>query len=131
MNDANQVKEVIEMNQNTGNGGQSAQELASLKTITTVVYALQALSFLWGVTAIVGIVLSYVKRDDARGTIYESHFEWQIRTFWWGLLWSVIGVITIWFLIGFFVLFAAWIWMVYRVVKGWLKLTEDKTVHVA
>ena len=109
----------------------TAEELAGLKNITMVVYALQALSFLWGVTAIVGIVINYVKRDDAKGTFYESHFDWQIRTFWWGLLWGVVGVLTIWFVIGFFVLFAAWVWMIYRVVKGWLKLTEGKPVMPA
>ena len=106
-------------------------ELESMKTITTVVYVLQALSFFTGITAIVGIVINYVKRDDAKGTIFESHFDWQIRTFWWGLLWSVIGVATIWLLVGFFVLFAAWVWAIYRVIKGWLKLNEGKTVMPA
>ena len=111
--------------------GTTTEELAGLKNITMVVYALQALSFLWGVTAIVGIVINYVKRDDAKGTVYESHFDWQIRTFWWGLLWGVVGVSTIWLLVGFFVLFAAWVWAIYRVIKGWLKLNEDKPVMSA
>ena len=109
----------------------TAEELAGLKNIAMVVYALQALSFLWGVTAIIGIVINYVKREDARGTLYESHFEWQIRSFWWGLLWSVVGVILIFVLVGFFVLFATWVWMIYRVVKGWLKLNEGKPVMPA
>jgi uncharacterized membrane protein len=109
----------------------TAEELAGLKNIAMVVYALQALSFLWGVTAIIGIVINYVKREDARGTIYESHFEWQIRSFWWGLLWSVVGVVLIFVLVGFFVLFATWVWMIYRVVKGWLKLNEGKPVMPA
>ena len=109
----------------------SAEELAGLKNIAMVVYALQALSFLWGVTAIVGIVINYVKRDDAKGTLYESHFDWQIRTFWWGLLWGVVGLLLAIFLIGFFVLFAVWVWMIYRVVKGWLKLNEGKPVAPA
>ena len=109
----------------------TAEELAGLKNIAMVVYALQALSFLWGVTAIIGIVINYVKREDARGTLYESHFEWQIRSFWWGLLWSVVGVILIFVVVGFFVLFATWVWMIYRVVKGWLKLNEGKPVMPA
>lgn len=104
------------------------EELASLKTVTTVVYALQALSFFWGVPALVAVVINYLKRDDARGTIYESHFDWQIRSFWWGLLWSVIGLLLAVVLVGFLVMFIAWIWMVYRVVKGWLKLTEGQPV---
>jgi uncharacterized membrane protein len=107
----------------------SAEELAGLKNITMVVYLLQALSFLWGITAIVGVIVNYVKRDDARGTVYESHFDWQIRTFWWGLLWGVVGMLLILALgLGFLVLFVAWIWAIYRVVKGWLKLTENKPV---
>ena len=111
--------------------GKSALELDGLKNVTMVVYALQALSFLWGVSAIVGIVVNYVKRDDARGTLYESHFDWQIRTFWWGLLWGVVGVATIWLLVGFVVLGAAWIWAIYRVIKGWIKLNEGKPVAPA
>jgi hypothetical protein len=63
----------------------------SLKTIATVVYALQAVGFFVGITWLVAIVIGYVKRDDARGTWLESHFNWQIRTFWWGLLWGIVG----------------------------------------
>ena len=105
------------------------EELAGLKQVVLVVYILQALSFLWGVTAVVGVVIDYVKRDDARGTVYESHFDWQIRTFWWGLLWLVVGVLLAIFVVGFAILFVAWVWVIYRVVKGWLKLNEGKTVH--
>lgn len=107
------------------------EELEGLKTITMVVYVLQALSFLWGVTAIVGVIINYIKREDARGTVYESHFDWQIRTFWWGLLWGVIGLLLAIVLVGLAVMFVAWIWMIYRVVKGWLKLTEGKPVQPA
>ena len=109
--------------------GKTSEELASLNTITTVVYALQALSFAFGVTALVGLIINYVKRDDVAGTVYESHFNWQIRTFWWGLLWGVLGSILIFaFGLGLVVLFVAWIWAIYRVVKGWLKLNDGKPV---
>jgi uncharacterized membrane protein len=109
--------------------GKTSEELASLKTITTVVYALQALSFAFGVTALVGLIINYVKRDDVAGTLYESHFNWQIRTFWWGLLWGALGSILIFaFGLGLVVLFVAWVWAIYRVVKGWLKLNDGKPV---
>lgn len=112
--------------------GKTSQELASLRTIAMVVYALQALSFFFGVTALVAVIINYVKREDAAGTVYANHFDWQIRTFWWGLLWTVLGCILILALgLGFVVLFAAWVWAVYRVVKGWLKLTEGKPVSPA
>ena len=119
------------------NGAQAAQpmrseqELKALKTVTTVVYALQALGFLWGITAVVGVIINYVKREDARGTVYESHFDWQIRTFWWALAWLVVGVVLAILLVGVLVLFVAWIWMIYRVVKGWLKLIDGKPVFPA
>jgi uncharacterized membrane protein len=108
--------------------GKTPDELAALKNVTMVVYVLQGLSFLWGLTAIVGLIINYVKRDDVRGTVYESHFDWQIRTFWWGLIWAVVGLVLAIVLVGFVVMFAAWVWMVYRVVKGWLKLNEGKPV---
>jgi uncharacterized membrane protein len=122
------------MNEIVDNGAtaKTPEELAGLKNVTMVVYALQALSLLWGVTAIIGVVVSYVKREDAVGTLYESHFNWQIRTFWFGLLWGFIGFVLIFALgLGFLILFAAWVWMIYRVVKGWLKLTEGKPVFPA
>jgi uncharacterized membrane protein len=98
----------------------------NLKTLTTVVYALQAAGFLVGITWIVAVVIDYVKRDEAKGTWLESHFRWQIRTFWWGLLWAVIGAITFLVVVGWFILAADTIWIIYRIVKGWLYLNENK-----
>ena len=106
------------------------QDVEGLKTIALVVYVLQALSFFWGITAVVGVIIDYVKLDDARGTWVENHLRWQIRTFWWALFWSVIGFALIWvFGLGFLVLAVVYFWTIYRVVKGWLKLTERKQVR--
>jgi len=69
-------------------------KLDSLKTLTTVIYGLYALSMFAGISAVVAIVLNYIKVDDARGTWLESHFSWQIRTFWWSVLWAVVGGLT-------------------------------------
>ena len=124
------MSEVVDVT--PGGTPKSPEELTGLKNIAMMVYLLQALSFLWGVTAIVGVIVNYVKRDDARGTLYESHFDWQIRTFWWGLLWGVVGVLLIIALgLGFVVMFVAWIWAIYRVVKGWLKWNDNQPVHPA
>jgi uncharacterized membrane protein len=98
----------------------------NLRTLTTVVYALQAVGFVVQITWIVAIVINYVKRDEAKGTWLESHFRWQIRTFWWGLLWAAIGVITFLIVIGWLILVADAIWLIYRIVKGWLYLNENK-----
>ncbi|MEN6587821.1 MAG: hypothetical protein ABFE02_17410 [Sulfuricella sp.] len=107
---------------------QSTPDQDSLKTLTTVVYALQAASFIIGITSIVAIVINYVKIDDVKGTWLESHFRWQIRTFWFGLLWGVIGVLTFILIIGWFILAADAVWVIYRIVKGWLRLNEGKEV---
>ena len=100
----------------------------SLKTIATVVYALQAAGFFVGITWIVAVIIDYVKKDDARGTWLESHYRWQIRTFWFGLLWGVIGGILCLILIGFLVLAVDAVWIIYRIVKGWLNLAENKAM---
>jgi uncharacterized membrane protein len=102
----------------------------NLKTVATVVYALQAVGFFIGITWIVGVVLDYVKKDDAKGTWLESHFRWQIRTFWFGLLWGVLGAILLLVLVGYFVLLADAIWIIYRIVKGWLNLSENKPLYL-
>jgi uncharacterized membrane protein len=105
----------------------SDEKLASLKTLTTVIYALYALSLLgFGTPAVVAIVLDYIKREDARGTWLESHFRWQIRTFWWSLLWGVVGWIAWILLLGWLVWGVAAVWFIYRIAKGWLNLNDGK-----
>ena len=110
----------------------TAEQLASLKTLTMVVYALRVLSVFVGFTAIVGVIINYVKREDAVGTVYESHFDWQIRTFWWGLVWTVVGFVLLFaFGLGLLVWFVAGIWALYRVIKGFLKLNDNQPVVAA
>ena len=103
----------------------------NLKTVATVVYALQAAGFFVGITWIVAVIVDYVKKDDAAGTWLESHYRWQIRTFWFGLLWGVIGGILCLILVGFAVLAADGIWIIYRIAKGWLNLADNKPMYGA
>jgi uncharacterized membrane protein len=105
---------------------EDAEKLKSLKTVTTVVYALQALGFFNGITWIAAVIINYVKREDVAGTWLESHFRWQIRTFWFGLLWALLGVILFVLIVGWFILAADAIWIIYRIVKGWLNLSENR-----
>jgi uncharacterized membrane protein len=98
------------------------------KTLTMVIYALQALGFLVGISWIVAVVINYVKREEVAGTWLESHFRWQIRTFWWGLLWGVIGSVLLLILVGWLVLAAAGIWIIYRIVKGAMYLSENRAL---
>ena len=96
----------------------------SIRTLTHVLYALYAVHwFTGGISGLVAIIIDYLKRPDAAGTPYAAHFEWQIRTFWLGLAGYVIGAILTIVGIGFVVLAAVSIWMLYRIVKGWLYLT--------
>ena len=108
----------------------SADKLASLKQLTLVTYILYALSIFTGFTGIVAIIINYVKREDTAGTIYESHFTWQIRTFWWSLLWAVIGFATLIVGVGFLVLGVSAIWVIYRIVKGFLYWNDGKPMPI-
>jgi|SRR5690625_4865893 len=107
----------------------SADEERNLRLLTHLVYALQALGFVAMVTPIAAIVINYIKRDDAVGTLYESHFRWQICTFWWSLGWSVLGIVTFLIIIGQLVLLVVMVWYIYRIVKGWLRLLENKSMY--
>ena len=109
----------------------NTEQEKSAKNLTTLIYALYAASFLIGITAIVAIVMNYIKKEDVAGTFLESHFRWQIRTFWFGMLWGVLGAITFVMVIGWFVLIANGIWIIYRIAKGWLRLNDNKPMYVS
>ena len=120
----------------------------SLVTVTHVVYALHTLSlvigafgaasiigaFVFGWPSIIAVIINYVKRSEVRGTYLDSHFSWQIRTFWWALLMSAIIAVlgltlaivligfAIW-IVGFFVL---GIWAIYRIARGWMALMDRR-----
>lgn len=100
-----------------------------LRTLTHILYGLFALHWFTGISIIIAVILAYLKRDDAAGTPYEAHITWLIRSFWLGLLGYVIGVVLISVFIGFAVLAAVSIWMLYRIVKGWLYLYENKPLE--
>lgn len=93
-----------------------------------VIYILYALSAFVGFTAIAAIIMNYIKKADVQGTFLESHYRWQMRTFWFGLLWGIIGVATSIFLIGFLILAVNSIWLLYRVIKGFLRLSDNREV---
>ena len=88
-----------------------------------------------GIFAIAGLIVAYIKRDDAAGTYLASHYGWLIRTFWWSLLWGALICIFVVLTIGIGLLVAwipagiLWIWHAYRVIKGWLRLTEKREVN--
>ena len=117
-----------------------------LVTLTHVIYGLHAFSvltgmlspamiltaFLTGWPSIIAVILNYVKRGEVRGTWLDSHFSWQIRTFWFALLWLAIGAVLFATVIGipFAVVlwFATGIWVLYRIIRGWLALPSQKAL---
>ena len=128
---------------------QAAPSSDSLITWAQAIYALHALSlatgilgaasvvgaFLIGWPSIIAVILNYAKRSEARGTRLESHFRWQIRTFWFGVLW--VGLCLLFVIvtlgIGFFV---AWLplgivglWFIYRIARGWLALIDRRPMY--
>ncbi|TDY02772.1 DUF4870 family protein [Thiohalophilus thiocyanatoxydans] len=100
--------------------------LDNLVKLTHIVYLLQALAYVTAITYVIAVIVNYVKLDDVRGTWLESHFRWQIRTFWYGLLGLIVGAITYFIVIGWLILLATFFWVVYRIVKGWLYLYEKR-----
>ncbi|MYN14960.1 hypothetical protein GSY71_17625 [Pusillimonas sp. TS35] len=102
----------------------------SMRNLTHLIYGLFALGLLsggfFGVAAIAAIVLAYLKRSDAAGTVYAAHFDWVIGTFWWGLLWVLLSALATWIFIGWITGIIALVWIVYRLIKGWLALASGQ-----
>jgi uncharacterized membrane protein len=90
-------------------------------------------SFVGSVPSIVAVVLNYVKRRDARGTWLESHYRWQIRTFWFAIVWVLIAAVLMVTLIGIplaiAILIGVTLWLVYRIGRGWLRLLDRKPMY--
>jgi uncharacterized membrane protein len=117
-----------------------------LVTLAHVIYGLHAFSvltgllspamivtaFLTGWPSIIAVILNYVKRSEVRATWLDSHFSWQIRTFWFALLWLAIGGILFITVIGIPFALALWfgtgVWVLYRIIRGWLALSSQKIV---
>ncbi len=105
-----------------------ADILTSPKSLVQFIYFCQFFSFLFGLTAIIGICIIYLKRKVVTGSIYESHFIWQTKTLWFVLSAFIIGWCTSFFVIGFFFIAIAIVWNIYRTIKGYLLLLEDKPI---
>ena len=132
------------MNPRTATPEAGNPELAHARQVTLVVYILHGITSLTLVTFIVAVAINYAQRERVAGTIYDSHFEWQISTFWFTLLYFVLGVILcIWgavgwlghdgrgggfgaFSFGILVLVVNWIWHLYRVIRGLMHWSDRR-----
>ena len=121
----------------------------SNRTLTLVLYVLYIIAiFSAGLLAVIALVINYIKRDDVRGSIFESHFTWQIRSFWWYLFWNIIAFVPFIFLfftgenvnafagvaIGattfcLVVVGVSWIWSVYRAIAGIIRLNDNQPMY--
>jgi uncharacterized membrane protein len=85
-----------------------------------------------GIVGIAGLIVAYVKRDEAQGTWVASHLRWLIRTFWFSLMWGAIGVLFAITFIGLIIAIPLWavasIWVIYRVIRGYLLFNDSKPV---
>lgn len=120
----------------------------TLLSYTHVMYALHSLavligittfhtivgSFIGGIPSIVAVVMNYARRSATRGTYLESHFRWQLRTFWFAVLWACVSVLVMLTIIGILAglagLGALTIWIIYRLVRGWLALRDKRPMYV-
>jgi uncharacterized membrane protein len=91
-------------------------------------------AFVGSVPSIIAVIINYIKRSGARDSWAESHYRWQIRTFWFALLWLLIAMLLIVTLIGAPVglglLLALTLWLVYRIARGWLRLLDKQPMYV-
>jgi uncharacterized membrane protein len=124
---------------------------ASLVSYTHIIYALHTLSvligltsavtivgsFIFGLPSIIAVIMNYARQSDARGTFLESHFRWQIRTFWFALLWVIVilgvSLPLMLVVVGFFTLGIGFVllglWVIYRIIRGWLALRDHQPVN--
>ena len=125
----------------------SGDPMPSVLSVAQLVYALHTLAIIIGIVgaatvigsfvgslpSIVAVLLNYAKRGDARGTWVDSHYRWQIRTFWFALLWALIGwalVLTIiGAVVGVPILVALTLWLIYRIGRGWLRLRDRHPMY--
>lgn len=109
------------MEQSVTNNGTSQQQLAK------IVYILYLVGVVFGITGLIGVVMAYIYKSDAPEWLY-SHYQFQIRTFWIGLLYLVVGSILLVVLVGWLVYLFWVVWLIIRCVKG-LQILDKKEPH--
>jgi uncharacterized membrane protein len=107
----------------------NAQPVAieSSRTVVLIAYGLHLFGAIIGLPSIIGLIVNYVERTRYGG-LTDSHHRWMIRSFWWALLWIIVGGITTFILIGWLILGLAWLWYVYRHVRGLIVLLDGRSM---
>ncbi len=105
------------------------EQVESAKKATKLTYIVMAVGLLIWPAFIAAVIMAYIKKDDVKGTWCESHMRWVIRTFWFSAMYSLIGFILAFVVVGYFVLLANFIWTIYRVVKGFMRFNDNKEMY--
>lgn len=131
---------------NDGTATNTGRPSDSLVTTTHVIYGLHALSvligatsvativgaFVFGIPSIIAVIMNYAMQSEARGTFLESHFRWQIRTFWFAALWTLISLLLFLSIIGipfsWVLVVAVGLWVIYRIARGWVALASREPI---
>ncbi|MGC2856200.1 DUF4870 family protein [Novispirillum sp. DQ9] len=106
----------------------STAEDERVRTMVLVSYVLMGVGLFVGITSLVAVIICHLKREEATATIYESHYTWLIRTFWWSLLGFVVAAVTMWIGVGLLVYGVVWVWVLYRVIKGFLAFNDRRPI---
>tara|TARA_B110000967_G_scaffold93811_1_gene96458 strand:- start:339 stop:698 length:360 start_codon:yes stop_codon:yes gene_type:complete len=118
------------MNNNTTDKDFDQPLEADQRNLALLVYILQGLGFVTGgLTWIAAMMINYIKLDSVRDTWLESHFRWQLNTFWYGLLWWIVGLVLWLLLLGWLVWGLLSLWALYRIVRGALLLNDNKPIR--
>jgi uncharacterized membrane protein len=125
----------------------NVEPMASVLTVAHIVYALHTVAIVLGIVgtatvigsfvgslpSLAAVILNYLKRGEARSTWIVSHYRWQIRTFWFALLWALIGWGLVFTVVGAVVgvpiLVALTLWLLYRIGRGWLRLRDRRPMY--
>lgn len=125
----------------------TVEPMPSVLTVANVVYALHSIAIIIGIAgaatvigsfvgslpSLLAVILNYAKRSDARGTWVDSHYRWQIRTFWFALVWALVGWVLVFTIVGVLVgvpiLVALTLWLLYRIGRGWLRLRDRRPMY--
>lgn len=91
-----------------------------------IAYALMVVGFFTGIFWFIGAIWGMVKKGEAKGTLFEDHYDNIVKTFWWGLAFSILGIVLSFFVIGYIILLMVWIWSMYKVIKGLARITSNK-----
>lgn len=111
-------------------------KLSDAKQLARILYVVHGLTFFFslGLLSILPIIVNYIKRPDTEGTLVHSHHTWMIRSFWYYMIWMVVGGVLFLTIIGipvaWLVWTVAWVWKAYRLIRGFIDLNNNRPMYI-